>query len=134
MIRSKCLTLGIMAATLLALTGCGNAKHGKLVAVEGKVIFKDGKPLPKGTRLYFHPATGKMGFASAVVAEDGTFQVTHETGKTGAAIGKYTVQLAAPEQDPSFFKMIPRDYYDGGALMADVKESMSPLKFVVARR
>jgi hypothetical protein len=124
------LALGLL---MIALPGCGKS-YPKMVAVEGKVAFKDGSLLPKGTRLYFHPATGKMGTASAVLEEDGSFRVKHESGALGTAIGKYTVQLAAPENDKTFFKLIPKDYYEGtGNLTADVKDGMSPLSFQVIK-
>jgi hypothetical protein len=124
-----------LLATLVAAPGCGGKKYENMVAVEGKVLFKDGKPLPKGTRLYFHPATGKMGTATAITEEDGTFRLVHESGFKGTAIGKYAVQLAAPENDKeAFFKIVPKDFYEGtGALTADVKEPMGKLSFEIPK-
>lgn len=124
--------LSLVLSCLMLVTGCGK-NNGKLVEVEGKIQFADGQPLPKGTRLYLLPATGKMGGGSAVTGEDGSFKVTHESGSTGAALGKYTVQLAAPENDASFFKMIPKDYYEGGMLTIEVKEDMKPVALKVTR-
>ncbi len=115
--------------------GCAKATKYKLVPVEGKILFADGKPLPAGTRLIFNPGEGGMGTASGVTDADGAFQLTHVSGAAGAEAGKYTVALSAPEgQQNTFFKIVPKDYYEGGALFAEVKEGMSSLQLKVAKR
>ena len=43
--------------------------------------------------------------------------------------------LAAPEGDRgTFFKLVPKDYYDGGVLTAEVREGMAPLDLKVRTR
>jgi hypothetical protein len=124
-----------MAAILLV--GCGADTNHKVVPVEGRILFSNGRALPAGTRLMFNPGDGTARTATGVTAEDGSFTVLHASGAKGAEVGKYTVVLAAPEGDSgAFFKIVPRDYYDGGMLAVDVKEGMPPLdlKVVVRRR
>ncbi len=129
-----CATGCVGLLLVLVTCGCQNGKY-KIVPVEGKISFTDGKSLPAGTRLIFNPGEGGIGTATAVTAPDGSFKVAHVSGGTGAEIGKYSVQLAAPEGDTgSFFKIIPREYCDGGLLHAEVKEGMAPLDFKVKKR
>ena len=125
----------ITALLVLAGLGCGHNAKNPIVPVSGKVLFADGKPLPAGTRLLFNPAEGGNQTARGVTATDGTIQVTHATGAAGAEVGKYAVLLVAPEGDNgTFFKLVPRDYYDGGILTAEVREGMAPLEFKVRTR
>lgn len=116
------------AALILAflLAGC-KATRFKIVPVEGKLTFNHGAALPAGTELRFTPAEGGVGAALAVVGADGSFKVTHEHGDSGAEIGKYVVLLGPPKDDANFYRIVPRDYYDGGVLSVDVKEGMGPL-------
>ncbi|HQR08074.1 MAG TPA: hypothetical protein PLN21_14695 [Gemmatales bacterium] len=124
----------VLALLTSTLPGC-SSNTAKLVPVEGKVLFADGKPLPKGTRLIFNPNEGKMGSATAVTDETGSFQAVHQSGSKGAAIGKYSVQLVSPEgEQKTFYKAVPSKYYEGtGDLVADVNEGMSPLHFTLKK-
>ena len=56
-------------------------------------------------------------------------------GKSGAEEGKYLVLLVAPDNDKegAFYKIVPKDYYDGGVLWAEVKKGMDPLDLKVKR-
>ena len=127
--------MGMLALLSLFMMGCGDPNAVKVVPVEGTILFADGKPLPKGTRLYFQPNAGNLGTATGITDETGTFRVTHHSGSRGAALGKYTVQLAAPEgEQNAFFKVVPKQYFDGGGILtAEVSEGMSPLKYVVKK-
>jgi hypothetical protein len=119
-------------ATLIMLTGCGRGTKNPLVPVEGKVQFSDGKLLPLGTRLRFNPMQGGVGSAMGTTGEDGSFQVTHANGSSGAEEGKYVILLLAPEEDTgNFDKVVPKRYSEEGILVAEVKQGMSPLEFKV---
>jgi hypothetical protein len=122
-----------MALLAAATVGCDGPKK-KVVPVQGKLLFSDGKPLPAGTRLLFTPGEGDTGTATGVTTDDGSFKVTHVSGSTGAEVGKYAILLAAPErQQEAFMKIVPKEYYDGGVFFADVKEGMGPLDFKVKK-
>jgi hypothetical protein len=124
----------LCAVMLVVIVVSGCAEHGKkpTVAVNGTITFSDGRPLPSGTRLMFNPGDGATESAIAVAAADGTFEANRVSGQKGVAVGKYTILLRAPEGDNgSFFKLIPKDYYDGGLLDADVREGMTPLNLRV---
>jgi hypothetical protein len=121
-----------LVGLLLALSGCGAATQNPIVPVGGKIAFANGKKLPTGTRLLFNPVEGRVGTAVGATAEDGSFQMTHVTGGTGAEEGKYTVQLLPPEANSNeFLEVVPRDYREGGMLFAEVKAGMQPLEFKV---
>lgn len=127
--------LAIAAACLLAaaLPGCGSKIKHKVVPVEGRIRFADGTALPAGTILLFNPSEGGSGTAMATTDEDGSFKLTHATGRDGAEVGKYSVLLRAPQGgEAQFYRLVARDYFDGGALAADVEEGMPPLDFQVA--
>lgn len=132
---SSCVRTGLAAALLVVATlGCSSPKN-KVVAVEGKILFSDGKPLPAGIRLLFDPGEGGTGTAEGVTDENGSFKVTHVTGAKGAEVGKYSVLLQAPKgNEGNFYKIVPKEYYDGGALAVEVKEGMPPLNLKVKRR
>jgi hypothetical protein len=123
------------AAVLAAwLAGCSGPPAKPITPVVGKVRFADGTPVPKGTRVVFNPGEGASRVASGETAEDGSYQLTHASGKAGAEEGKYSVQLLAPEKDAGdFFKVVPREYNDGSKLTADVKAGVGPVDFTVAR-
>ena len=104
----------VLSSFLILGAGCGSAKN-KIVDVQGKILFQDGKTLPAGTRLIFSPAHGGTGEHFAVADDNGVFDVEHVNGRSGAEIGKYMVLLAAPEDNPApFFEIIPKEYYEGG--------------------
>ena len=134
--RRSTVTLLILAAFLLNLAGCGDPRQAKIVPVDGKISFADGKPLPKGTRLIFNPAEGNMGTATGETDESGMFKVVHNSGRNGAGVGKYTVQIMAPEgQGAEFYKVVSRAYFDNGGLLAvEVKEGMESLKLAVKKQ
>ena len=122
-----------VAGTLLLIAGCSRTRH-PIVEVNGKILFADGKALPAGTQLIFHPSEGGSGGASASTGADGSFSVEHVSGTMGAEVGKYIVTLAAPPDDTSFHNMVPKAYCDGGVLVVDVKEGMSPVDLKVKRK
>ncbi len=125
----------VVVALLAAMTvSCGGPKN-KIVPVEGKLLFTDGKPLPAGTQLLFTPGEGGTGAASGLTSADGSFQVTHVSGTQGAEVGKYAVLLAAPEANrEGFFQIVPKDYYEGGVFFTEVKEGMPPLDLKVKKK
>jgi len=126
--------VAIVFSSLLALSlGCGRDTKDKIVQVEGKIHFANGKPLPAGTLLLFNPSEGGAGAATGATAADGTFKLVHATGRDGAELGKYAVILRAPrDNEADFYRIVPKDYYDAGVLSAEVAEGMSPLDFSVA--
>ncbi len=82
----------------------------------------------------FNPSEGVSKTASGVTAEDGSFTLTHASGKTGAEEGKYGVQLLAPEGDNGeFFKLVPASYNESSQLFAEVKSGMTPLEFSIPK-
>jgi hypothetical protein len=127
--------LGIGAVVVAAVLtgGCAGSTANKRVPVQGKIVFADGTPLPAGTRLLFNPTDGTAGTASGVTKPDGTFDLKHVKGGTGAEVGKYTVTLLAPETDTTgeFYKVVPKAYADGSTLTAEVKEGMAPIEFKI---
>jgi hypothetical protein len=136
--RSGLLLLCVRSAllTLLAVlaVGCGGARN-KVVPVEGRIRFSDGKALPAGTQLVFNPVEGRTGTAVGITSEDGSFKLTHVTTGEGAEVGKYSVLLKAPQGDSgSFYTIVPKDYWDVGVFAIEVKEGMAPLELKVAKK
>jgi hypothetical protein len=122
-------------ATLVFIAGCGPTTGKPMTPVSGKIKFADGAPLPRGTRLVFNPSVGISKTATGETSEDGSFKLTHASGKEGAEEGMYSVQLLAPDGDSGeFFKLLPSEYTDGSKLTADIKAGMTPLEFSVPKR
>ena len=121
-----------LVGLLLASPGCGSSTQNPIVPVAGKIAFVNGQKLPTGTRLLFNPVEGRVGTAVGATADDGSFQMTHVTGSSGAEEGKYTVQLLPPEANAGdFLKVVPRDYREGAMLFVEVKTGMQPLELIV---
>lgn len=98
---------------LVTLTGCGGPKN-EIVSATGKIVFEDGTTLPMGTRLLLSPVQGGVGTASATIEADGSFTLVHQTGRSGAEVGVYSVELRAPEgATASFWETIPEQYASG---------------------
>ena len=105
------------------LTGCSGGTKNEIVPVQGSVAFADGSKLPAGTQLLFNPSEGGVGAAVGTTTEDGSFEVVHPSGSKGAEVGKYTVQLRAPEgQDADFYKSVKQEFYDPGGADGRGKE------------
>lgn len=105
--------LCVLAACLIPMTGCGGTKN-EVVAVSGKITFEDGTTLPAGTRLLFSPVQGGVGTASATIEPDGSFTLVHQSGRSGAETGDYSVELRAPDgATATFWDSIPEQYASG---------------------
>lgn len=132
--RHSAIRLAFIALTTTVLLGCSRTAK-PVVPVEGKITFEDGSSLPEGTRVVFNPSEGKVGTSSGTTDATGTFKLVHVSGTAGAEVGKYHVQLLAPEggNAAAFYKQIPRDYYEGGMLTADVQSEVAPIALKVPK-
>ena len=90
------LRLGLLlAAAAILLAGCGGPALPKTYPVSGKVVLKDGSPLPGGAielRSTADPALGALGKVEA----DGSFTlhtIVDRQKLPGAAEGKYRVTV-----------------------------------------
>jgi hypothetical protein len=62
------------------------------VAVKGKVVKADGKPVTKGI-LTLEPVEGSSTNATSAIEADGSFELMTRRPKDGAAPGKYRVKI-----------------------------------------
>jgi hypothetical protein len=126
-------TLGLCwLVGLLGIVGCAGERK-PIVPVRGHIRFSNGQPLPAGTTLKFEPAEGRTGTATATVEADGSFQAIHVSGRTGAEIGKYLVQVFPPrEVEKEFYKYTSRDIAEG-TLIAEVREGMAELQLTLPK-
>ena len=88
----------LMAAAAALLAGCPS-KPPKTAPVRGRVVFKDGSPIPNAT-VQFVPRTSQEPefIANATTDPNGTFQLTTFDNQTkttlqGAVPGKYKVTV-----------------------------------------
>src|SRR4051812_30612282 len=109
----------IILLAALAAAGCQGAK---VVPVNGKITFANGKPVPQGTKVLFRPEAGGN-MAGGVTDRDGNYKLAVGP-KEGAEPGKYFVVIQPPEDD----KTVPPKYAEG-SLTAEVRENMPPLDF-----
>lgn len=87
--------LPILAALLVAVTGCGPSRG--VVPVTGVAKLDDGTPVPRG--LVFFVGNGVDG-ARGHIAPDGTFRLGTFTPTDGAKPGTYTAYVVgATEED-----------------------------------
>jgi hypothetical protein len=86
----------ILAGAILTLTGCAaTPPHPPTVPVRGKVVFKNGKPLPQAT-VQFVPVSGADGYAAQGTTDDaGVFACatafSNRDIEEGVVAGKYKV-------------------------------------------
>src|SRR5213592_1553362 len=78
---------------LTVCVGCGGQPK---YPVEGKVVFKDGTPLPGGM-VVFSPVdpAGRSG-ARGYIQADGTFQLSMDQTNDGTLEGRYRVLVVPP--------------------------------------
>jgi len=74
------------------LSGCGERK----IQVTGKVLLKNGKPLPGGMLVLSPEAGGLKGGARAYLETDGTFVLSTDAAGDGIISGKYKVLVVHP--------------------------------------
>jgi hypothetical protein len=107
MSRAKFLPLGLLAAVLVAVAGCGSKSPAK-TAIKGKVWYR-GEPLPGGLVAFVPDGDrGNNGpLAKGTIAADGTFSLAPET-----APGWYRVAIA-PLPAESTSSPTPSNPYPG---------------------
>src|SRR5438128_12598251 len=90
----SCRYILLAALALTLLGGCGARKY----PVIGKVVFKDGTPLPGGMVVFspLDPAShvGARGYVQA----DGTFELSSDRPGDGSLAGRYQVLVRPPSQ------------------------------------
>jgi hypothetical protein len=77
------------------VVGCGTADTPPVVRVhevKGKVLLRNGKPLPSG-HVYFVPTQEPLLLATGTVAPDGSFSLTTGDSGAGAPEGEYKVRV-----------------------------------------
>jgi hypothetical protein len=123
----------LVGATILSLVGCGGPKY-EIVPVNGKAAFADGTKLPEGTRLMLSPASGGAGIAIATLQADGSFELVHATGKKGAEVGKYSVEIRPPESaGADFWKNIPEHLASGSVTTVEVSKGMTAIDIKLSK-
>jgi hypothetical protein len=87
--------LVLPAALVLALAGgCASRKF----PVVGKVVFKDGTPLPGGLVVFSPLDPGSHVGARGYIKPDGTFELSTEKPGDGSLEGRYQVLVRPPSQ------------------------------------
>src|SRR5688572_13239733 len=139
----ECLVLFVFTASLagVAVAGCGEpGDEGNRVPVAGKVTFKDGKPLPRGT-VIFSPDGGKGNESQheprGPIDGEGNYKLSTTERLDGVVPGWYTVTIIAQEPydeaksswDPPW--LINRKYgnRDTSGLAVEVIENGEPGRY-----
>ena len=106
--RRRSLWLSVVAASMVALCGCGGT--GK-VPVRGTVVFEDGSPAKEmaGGTVIFELIGGTVS-ARGEIQPDGTFQLTTEKKNDGVLPGRHRVAVTEPP--PEDFDHIPPPIID----------------------
>lgn len=130
--------LALLAAFSMTSSGCGNPKY----PVTGRVLFKDGKPLPPGGMIYFSPVdpSNHTG-ARAYLEEDGTFTLSTDAEGDGSLLGKFKVSIKPPpqgrgEDDPrANVNIIDPKYYsfDKSGIEVEVKPGKNEFSITVEK-
>jgi hypothetical protein len=84
----------LAAVALAVLGGCGSRKY----PVVGKVVFKDGTPLPGGMVVFSPLDPANHVGARGYIQPDGTFQLSTEKEGDGSLQGRYKVLVRPPTQ------------------------------------
>jgi hypothetical protein len=89
--------LAVFTLVLAGAAGCGS----RMYPVQGKVVFKDGRPLPGG-QVIFEPEDKEAKFsARGDIQADGTFRMGTHTDDDGVPAGTYrAVVMPKPPPNP----------------------------------
>jgi hypothetical protein len=126
-----------VAGTWLLMSGCGGPGpyNGALYPVTGQVLLADGRPLSGGS-VQFLPSRGGLP-ATGKISPDGSFSLTTQPGRSGAAPGEYKVRVEpAPDllsKKAGAGKKLPfaaryRDYDGDTGLTAVIKAEATQLE------
>ncbi len=108
-----------LALALFTCLGCGgdsgsvNEDADTLNYVRGSIVTVDGKEIPQGAIVTFHPKSGPVAGQQIIgeyAADENYYTVTTTTGtekKAGAPVGEYTVTIQPPRNKPG---TIPAKY------------------------
>jgi hypothetical protein len=102
--KRHCLRLGLVAAVLAAVAGCGASK----VQVAGKLEWADGKAaveLADG-QVIFESAETKTS-ARGVIGKDGTFRINTDGASDGVLPGTYQVAIVEHRPAPEGTTQMP---------------------------
>ncbi|WP_417386363.1 hypothetical protein [Gimesia sp.] len=119
--------------SLCIATGCGDSggsDQPDLGTVTG-VVTMDGQPLANVT-VTFSPENGRPSIART--DEAGNYELGYLAETKGAVIGKHTVSIITPQENPTppgqvYKDPIPAKYNDQTTLSADVKEGANTFDF-----
>ncbi len=78
---------------LLFAAGCGGPGQGK---VSGQVLY-NGKPLPGGT-IMFHPVNSKYNSATAIIDQNGNYEVTVTAGEVRICVDNRALKAPADDE------------------------------------
>ncbi|MFO0953392.1 MAG: hypothetical protein U0835_20035 [Isosphaeraceae bacterium] len=114
-------TVGLVAALVVGVAGCGSSNGLNLAKVSGKVTYQ-GAPLKNGT-IIFEPdeAKGTTGpQAIGTITSDGSYILSSESAGDGAVVGHHKVAVLGLEESPISAKEMPKPEDD-------------PLKYLAAK-
>jgi hypothetical protein len=89
--------VGLSFVVTLGISGCGKGGP-QLGEVSGKVLDKDGKPLPKAN-VTFQPLAPDSSPSYGTTDEQGVYTLTYTEDRKGAVVGQHTVTVAVPKTD-----------------------------------
>lgn len=108
-------SLLLFSVVLSHVLGCGGADHPELGTVTGTVTL-DGKPMA-GVNIVFMPEVGRP--SSAVVDEQGRYELLYTEGLAGTKVGSNTVSFSWPTGVSGV--AIPARYAEKSELKAEIK-------------
>lgn len=140
--------LAVLTVTVLvaAPAGCGSG-HRRAYRAGGKVVFKDGSPVPGG-RIELSPiaptadASGKgPPHPTGVIEKDGTFRLTTYDPFDGAPLGRYRTIVLELQYETKIGQSPPRPVidpkysrYDTSGLEVEILPCANDLTLSIARR
>jgi hypothetical protein len=128
----------LVAAVLLAATGCGGGNSRPALPIKGEVF--QGKTACKGAWVVFHPTDPSLQLNAnpwGVVSENGSFQLSTYRDRDGAPAGEYRVTIIWEEkkhvlgEERSLGDRLKGRYADKdrSGLKAEIKERDQTIRF-----
>ncbi len=127
----------LLALALACVQGCATKKY----PVTGRVLFKDGTPLPGGLIVTSPVDPASQVSARGVIDMDGTFELNTDRPGDGSLVGKFRVVIMPltkrkNEDDPKKEKL-PIDprylHYETSGLEIEIKPEKNDLTIYVER-
>lgn len=128
---SSILVPSILAATILASSGCSGPARPPLGSVEGTVTL-DGQPLAGAAVLFTPEGPGRTSIG--ITDSSGHYTLVYLRDIKGADVGRHTVRITTATDDNNGRERLPKRYHATSKLTASVENGPNHHDFALSSK